>query len=865
MSDPCFAFPPLAVAHPPSRSSAPPTSNVIPVIQNAVRSNHLGLALSLLRENPTLILPDDVADQLSGRLRLRGVTDTHLENTPFTLPSLSPNPPSPGTVTHLLALGRVEDAIVTAMLTKEGRGVLGVIERLAINGKVRKCEYVVDQFLPALGVQVTGDMVAVVVDAWGKVGRLSSAEHVVDNWMRTGEGCEEERQFVWERLVHACVRCRQMDRAETVLGKMIHWGVGRTQRVWERLLAGAAREGRQNRCWEILDRMREDGVTCGSVDIYNACIWGCARGGRVREAVGFYDRMIREDIRPDLETFNGLLFCYARAGEVERAFALLEDMWEEAGVRPSVASHNWVVKACAKAGQPERAFAVAKKMRRQGMPLTVVTRNNLVEACCNAGRLERAFTIVKSMVLEHNISPNTYTYNTLIRACGRWGQLDSALNLLRSMREAGVAPTVITYSIAVDACAKTGGQVALTKAMELVDEMRVLGLEPNVVTYNSLIHACARAQNVGQAFKIFGKMQEEKIAPDNVTLCSLVDACGRAGRIRLAFRAMRSLPKKFKSIRGSNLPGYNALLHGCCKANDIEGIHMVIEDMKKLNLRPNMVTFSTLISAHAAAGDIKEALKTLSDMKQAGLKPNVRTFTSIIAAYGAQGNVGSAMEIFDEARDASGEPDEELYTSGIVAAIGGGRVEMAVKLSKEMTRAGYSVPKVLNGWMRRVGDGERTGKELRNVLMAMQALGIKPKQSALESLLETYMKEGNVNECFGMLTEMEKLGRRPNIRMYRKVLQCCGSYGNENDIEMGVELFRRVRNGHRESKFDRLRSTEWVQLYKEVIRIAKDEDKQEFVDRMRDDCGLRATIQVVQSVCPPAERGHGTTMDGSRE
>ncbi|PXF44299.1 Pentatricopeptide repeat-containing protein [Gracilariopsis chorda] len=55
------------------------------------------------------------------------------------------------------------------------------------------------------------------------------------------------------------------------------------------------------------------------------------------------------------------------------------------------------------------------------------------------------------------------------------------------MRIAGVAPTIVTYSVAIDACAKCGAAVAVDQALDLITEVKRSGLEPNLVTYNSLI------------------------------------------------------------------------------------------------------------------------------------------------------------------------------------------------------------------------------------------------------------------------------------------------------------------------------------------------------------------------------------------
>lgn len=852
------AFIPVMTANPVQPSRLKPGSStqrrpalaahVLQHIRTAVRMDHLGLALRLIKDNPFVSLPENLSDELDGRLRIRGICrdSDHavddvvnaLRGEPVHTLVGDPIPQGAADIESLVKAGRVDEAVLLVEHF-QGRIAEHILEKLVWKcgamAQLRRCLYLIQHFYPKLGILVTPNMLEGLVVGCGKVGNVERAVRILEWDIVQSMGREKAR--VWERVVEVCIACGQLERAEALVGRMVREGIERRECVYESLLEGVSRKRGFDKCLNVLRRMKDDGVSIRGIGLYNALILGCGKGGRVNEAFEFYKEAVQKGLAPTMDTYNRLLQCCGRAGEVSRAFGVLREM-REMGVPPNPKSYNWVVVACAKVADVDRAFHVIRTMKKEGTRINVVTKNNLVEACCNAGRLERAFGIVKNMVQAERVSPNVHTYNKLIRGCGKWGQMDSALRLLSSMQSAGVSPTVVTYSVAVDACARTGGQIALDRALELVDEMRDSGLEPNVVTYNSLIHACARAKNVEKAFWTLQMMRSDKVAPDNVTLCTLVDACGRAGMISKAFETMRSLPREFPSLHHRGLPTYNALIHGCLKANDIAGMTYALEDMKKRHFRPNLVTYSTIISAHAKAGDIESALDTLAEMEAFGFRPNRLVFTSIITAYGYRGNVASAMQMFDHARDLCGEPDEELYTSAIVAAIVGGRVEMAVRLSKEMKRAGYFAPKVLNKWMRKVGDTERSGEELHSVLKAMLALEIKPKRAAMESLLQAYSKEGNVAASFALLTEMSRLGYPPSTRSYRKIVQCCAVSGSDEDIEKACAMFDTVRKSITESADHQLRSHEKVELYEEMVRTVRGEMKYKYVEIMAADCGV---------------------------
>lgn len=847
-------------------------------IARAIHSEELGVALSLLRDNPYVKLPDALAQKLAAKLRVRGLTHRAnqiisrlVDSQPSALQLLSVDQRTVPVeqyqaaqlatrVATLADAARPDEAFLLVETAPISHVDVRVLESLVAAagaaGQISRAYAVLDRYFPRFDLQPTATAYAHFVDACGRVGNVTRAASALDATHFSDLSLSDRLQ-IFERIVDSCVRCGEQEHAERIVSRMRRDKIPRTAHVYSSLLSGSARSQPLQKSLSILSYMRADGLSPQKVETFNALILGCARSARLRDALRIYESICNSDsISPDMATYSGLLSCCARAGDPDKAFEILEQMQNEGGINPNAKMYNWVVAACARVGDVDRAFELSHRMKAEGIRLNVVTNNNLLEACCNAGQLERAFVLVNDMIQHQGVSPNSHTYNTLIRGCGRWGQLDAALRLLTSMRTAGVSPTVITYSVAIDACARSGGAVALDKAFELLHEMQASGVDPNLVTYNSLIHACARTRRADLAFSVLERIRAAKIIPDIVTLCSLIDACGRAGEIEKAFEVLRSMPEEFPSLQ-PNVPVYNALIHGCFKANDMKQMNSAYEDMKKRHLRLNVVTFSTLISAYAANGDIDSALDILGEMKTNGLSPNRITFTSLIAGYGHRGQVDQAMDMLTEAKRTCGEPDEELYTAAIVAAIGGGRVETALKLANQMTRAGYFVPTVLNRMMRKVGDVERTGFELRNMLSAMEALNIRPQREALEALVTAYAREADVANAFEVLPDMIRLGYPPNLQTYKKLIQGCSLSGTEADIHRALSLFHKLRSKVKHGDIA-LRSHHWLDLYEATIRAVDKLERSdceadmrlELLRSMARDCGLEAAKCLADRVCP---------------
>ncbi|CAN8062462.1 unnamed protein product [Agarophyton chilense] len=829
-------------------------------IHDAVTNEQFGVALSILKQNPVLRLPDYLAYDLAAKLRLRGQHE-HVKH-------ISCHIAASSTVMDLLAV----DQNGTESISEPSEFQSRVI-RLARSGRLRECfgllesspserlepntlesllktasrsahasnaDHVLHVLFPRYGLAPTALAFACFVDACGRAGNLRKALGILNDHSFVSLS-ETKQTVVYEKLIDACIRCNAFTKAQSLLNRMVQTSVPRTQSIYDCLLSASGTSRRVDDSLAILSQMRSDGFSAQRITTYNALIRSSARAGKFRDAMKVYNSLKESSIEPNIDTFNAILSSFARAAQPIKALSTLNSMRRK-NLKPNAVSFNWVVNACARAGDVDRAFEVARTMQSEGIRLNVVTYNNVLQACCKAGRLERAFAIVKNMIQKEGIHPNSHTYDTLIQGCGRWGELDAALRLFHSMRAAGVAPTIVTYSIAVDACAKGGGAVAVDQAFELFAEMKRNGLEPNLVTYNSLIHACARARRSDLAFNVLNSIRKDRIVPDIVTLCSLVDACGRSGDINRAFDVIEQLPREFPSIK-PNVPVYNALIHACFKADNFERMKVAQDTMQVRGLLPNVVTYSTLITAYATKGHIDAATGFLKQMQDSGLRPNKLTFTSIISGYGRAGKVDLALKTLDESRKMWGQPDEELYTAAIVAAIGSDRKEMALKMAKEMNAAGYSVPLVLNKMIRNVGDRERSGSELRSMLSAMEALDVRPQRVALETIVKAFAEEADVDSAFGVLPDMQRLGYPPNLQTYRTLIHACMLSKSPAHIRRARALFRLLRSYMKDGD-PQLRSHKWRDLYEALIRA---------IDKIQDASQrtglLRATFQSMAKDC----------------
>ncbi len=81
-----------------------------------------------------------------------------------------------------------------------------------------------------------------------------------------------------------------------------------------------------------------------------------------------------------------------------------------------------------------------------------------------------------------------------------------------------------------------------------------------------------------------------------------------------------------------NVITYSSLVSACSKGMETEKALEVCANLKHSGLQPDVITLNALISACSKKNEKEKALEVFVDMKQSGLKPNVITYHAVVSA-----------------------------------------------------------------------------------------------------------------------------------------------------------------------------------------------------------------------------------------
>ncbi|PKA54108.1 Pentatricopeptide repeat-containing protein [Apostasia shenzhenica] len=515
----------------------------------------------------------------------------------------------------------------------------------------------------------------------------------------------------------------------------------RSEATWNSMITALVEKGFLENGMKMLQMMEEDGIEVG-ISSWNAMLAGCVRAGQTELAFHILEEMASSAMSMNTATFNTLL-----------------------PVIPDIPSLNWL--------KEFHAFVVRKLETTQMNPidtdrlLSAVTSGyclhrlmdyasrlfetvrsksphlctSMISGFLDCKRINEAFRLFREMAARCG-----FEVKTISRAC-----LTSILPECSSMSKHGLEIHAYVIRKGLDSSTSIGNALMAMYAKrddrESICKIFQRIIEKDLVSWNTM----AAAHDCDQAFELFQQMLAEGFEPDEFSFSSVLNACGLSSH----FLHVTSLHGRM--VKSGFFPSFvvvqNALMDaygkcGCiCDAKktfdetdlvDIiswntiiscygfsdapKAAFLLFQKMKASGLKPNRVTFVSLLSACSHAGMLDEGLHYFEIMtKQYGIIPDVAHYTCLVDNMGRRGELYRAYQFIKEMPI---EPDDRIWSALLVSCRIHGNLELAEIAAKQLvelnpTHSGYWV--LLSNIY---ADASRW-EDVANVRAAMKDVGVK--------------------------------------------------------------------------------------------------------------------------------------------
>ncbi|KAJ6420700.1 hypothetical protein OIU84_028121 [Salix udensis] len=441
----------------------------------------------------------------------------------------------------------------------------------------------------------------------------------------------------------------------------------------------------------------------------------------------------------DCEVFvgNALISMYSRWGHLVEARRVFEEMKTR-----DLVSWNAMISGYSQEGiYGLEAISMFLQMFRGGMELDRISFTSAVSACGYERNLELARQIhglsIKTRHEKHvavaNVLISTYFKCQVIedarlvfqnmneRNVVSWTTMISideaeAVSLFNEMRLDGVCPNDVTFVGLIHAIT-IGELLVQGKLVHAFCTKTGFSSKSNVC--NSFITMYAKLKSMQDSVKklsraFFSGLVESK--PNQYSFGSVLNAIGAAEDVSLKY-GQRCHSQILKLGLNTDPIVSSALLDMYAKRGSIcESEKVFVETPQQ-----SQFAWTAIISAYARHGDYESVMNWFEEMRRLELRPDSITFLSILTACGRKGMVDTGCHLFSSmVKDYQIEPSAEHYSCMVDMLGRAGRLEEAERLMSHIPGGpGISVLQSLLGACR-VHRNVDMGERVADALMEME-------------------------------------------------------------------------------------------------------------------------------------------------
>ncbi|OVA20422.1 Pentatricopeptide repeat [Macleaya cordata] len=446
-----------------------------------------------------------------------------------------------------------------------------------------------------------------------------------------------------------------------------------------------------------------DLIDQGSIDpdhtIYNKLLKKCTQLGRLREGKMVHEHFLNSKFKSDLFIQNTIVNMYAKCGSLDDALKMFDrmslkdmvtwtalitgysqnDRWEEAlalfpqmielGLKPNQFTFASLLKASGlaatdKPGRQLHAFVV-----NYGYNSDVYVCSSLLDMYARCGRMKDA-----QLVFDGMVSKNEVSWNSLIAFHARKGEGEDALKLFWRMQREDFKPTHFTYSSIFSACSSTG---ALEQGKWIHAHMIKSGGKLIAFVGNTLLDMYAKAGSIEDARKVFDRLEKRDVVSWN----SMLTGFAQHG---LAKEAVERFEEMLKIGILPNEITFLCVLTACSHGGLLKEGQYYFELMKKYKVEPQVEHYVTIVDLLGRAGHLNQAESFINNMP---IEPTAAVWGALLGACRMHGNIElgtfAAERVFDLDPVDSGPPVllYNMYASA-------GRWSDAARVRKRMKESG---------------------------------------------------------------------------------------------------------------------------------------------------------------------------------
>ncbi|KAK9271757.1 hypothetical protein L1049_002120 [Liquidambar formosana] len=600
------------------------------------------------------------------------------------------------------------------------------------------------------------------ISGYVKSGNLSDARVLFDRMA-------ERTAVTWTILIGGFLQCGQFSEAFKLFAEMRRCGTEPDHVTFATLLSGCNDPEMVNQVIQVHAHVIKFGYD-STLIVCNSLVDSYCKSHRLDLACWLFKEMpIRDSV-----TFNSMITGYSKEGFNEEAIDLFLDM-QISGLKPSDFTFAAILSAGIGLddmglGQQVHCFVI-----KTNFVWNVFVGNALLDFYSKHDCVVDARKHFDEMPELDGVS-----YNVIISGYAWYGQHKESLNLFRELQftrfDRRQFPFATILSMAANELDFEMGRQIHSQAIvttadseilvgnSLVDMYAKCGrfeeaerifanlAHRSTVPWTAMISAYVKKGLHEEGMELFNKMHRANVSADQATFASILRASANLASLSLGKQLHSFI---IRSGFMSNVFSGSALLDMYAKCGSIKDAIQTFHEMPDRNI----VSWNALISAYAQNGEGEGTIKSFEEMVQSGLRPDSVSFLSVLSACSHRGLVEKGLKYFNSMTQIYKlDPKKEHYASMVDILCRRGRFDEAEKLMAQMPFEPDEImwSSVLNSC--RIHKNQELAKKAADQLFNMQLRDAAP-----------YVNMSNIYAAAGQWDSVGKVKKAMRDRGIKKV------------------------------------------------------------------------------------------------
>ncbi|CAM9902019.1 unnamed protein product [Scytosiphon promiscuus] len=316
------------------------------------------------------------------------------------------------------------------------------------------------------------------------------------------------------------------------------------------------------------------------------------------------------------------------------------------------------------------------------------------------------------------------------------------------------------------------------EAVEVYESMSTeLGHEPDSMTHSLVINSLALSGRWEEAIALFDRMCQSsnpdvKSNPSALTasLNSAINACNIAGRWEDALELVRRA--EGRGVK-PDMISYSTLMNTMCHAGECGRALDVFREMIKRKLEPGLVSCNYVLTYCSKHKEGMVAMEFLTVMKKAKLKITSVSYNAVIAALFQQEEYELVLDMFREMQLFRLSPDGFAINHCLQACDYTEAYDAAAAVVRGLWKVGAPVDDRTYTIAFSVLARGAYVKLIEGLLNDMEARGDKPLEGCYTSLITAYCKAERYAEADELLYRLKDEGKPIRTAAYTSVISSC--------------------------------------------------------------------------------------------